>query len=309
MRTYNFVFGTPVTLDGSVVDINNKIDKSQNNAYQIKDSLQIEFNVKKDNSKQPNKAYVTVYNLSDFIVDYLKSNIDKSLAGLLEAGYDGVNYQLFCGSIEHIEDKWDEKNVTRTTKFIFGDAVQNITKTNANRSYRAGTAVSKVITDLVSDLQLPLGRIVNISGTLSSAESFSGNAADNIKKICDRYSANFSVQDGAVYIDQQGKRAEESVLFISENTGLIGVPELKQPYMSKIAKQKANANKEDDGIRIKTMLYGPVIPGSTVYLESKNYTGFYKVVAINHQGSWEGGDWYSELSAVVTTGTLVNRGQ
>lgn len=309
MRSYNFVIGTPVALDGSVVNIQNKIDKSENNAYQIKDSLQIEFQVSKDNSDKPNKAYVTVYNLPDLIVDYLESNLDKSLSGLLEAGYDGVNYQLFCGTIEMIEDKWDEKNITRTTKFIFGDAVQNLTKTNANRSYRAGTSVSKVITDLVSDLQLPLGRVVNVTGTLSSAESFSGNAAQNLKRLCERYNCNFSVQDGAVYIDTKGKRYEEQVLLVSEDTGMIGSPSPKQPSMSKIAKAAADANKEDMGLQVKTMLYGPVIPSSTIYLKSRKYEGFYKVTRVEHNGSFEGGDWNSVLDVVLTTGTLVNGGQ
>lgn len=305
MRTYNFVFGTPITLDGSVVDINNKIDKSQNNAYQVSNTLHIEGSIIKDNSKEPNKAYITVINLPDLIVDYLESNLDKSLSGLFEAGYNGVNYQLFCGTIEMMEDKWDDKCITRTTKFIFGDSVQNITKTNANRSYRAGTAISKVITDLVSDLQLPLGRIVNISGTLSSAESFSGNTANNLKRICERNNCNFSVQDGAVYIDSQGSRYEEQILLLSEDTGLIGSPTPKQPSMSKIAKAAGDAKKEDMGLIVKTMLYGPVIPGSTIYLKSKKYEGFYKVVKVEHNFGYEGGNWQTTLDLVLTTGTLV----
>ena len=305
MRTYNFVIGTPVTLDGNVVNIQQKIDKSTNNAYQVKDSLQIEFEIIKDNTDKANKAYVTVYNLSDPIINYLKTNLDQSLAGLIEAGYDGVNYQLFCGSIEYMEDRWDDKLITRSTKFIFGDATQNLNKTKANRAYRVGTPVSKVISDLVQDLQLPLGRVVNVQGTLTASESFSGNVASNLKRICTRYGANFSVTDGAVYIDVQGKRFEEQVLLISEDTGMIGSPSPKQPSMSKVAKAAQDANKEDIGLEVKTMLYGPVIPTSTVYLKSKDYEGFYKCTKIVHNGSYEGGDWCSILTLVETTGTLV----
>lgn len=308
MRSYNFVIGTPVKLDGNTVNIQQKIDKSENNAYQIKDSLQIEFQVTKDNSEKPNKAYVTVYNLSDSIVNYLKSNLDQSLAGLLEAGYDGVNYQLFCGSIEYLEDVWDDKCITRKTKFIFGDATQNLTKTKSSRSYRAGTPISKVINDLSSDLKLPIGRIVNVSGSLPSSESFSGNAAQNLKNICSRYNLNFHIQDGAIYIDSQGKRFEEQVLLISEDTGMIGSPTPKQPYMSKVAKAAQDATKEDVGLQVKTMMYGPIIPSSTVYLKSREYEGFYKVVKLEHNGSYEGGDWSTTLDLVETVGTLVNGG-
>ena len=91
MRTYNFIIGKPVRFTGNTINIQESVDKSENNAYQIKDSLQIEFEVVKDNTDKPNKAYVTVYNLPDTIVQYLKDNLDNSLGGILEAGQDGNN--------------------------------------------------------------------------------------------------------------------------------------------------------------------------------------------------------------------------
>ena len=55
MRTYNFIIGKPVRFTGSTINIQESVDKSENNAYQIKDSLQIEFEVVKDNTDKPNK--------------------------------------------------------------------------------------------------------------------------------------------------------------------------------------------------------------------------------------------------------------
>lgn len=305
MRTYRFVFGTPVALDGTVVNIQQKVDTSKDNAYQIENGLQIEFQVVKDNTEKSNKSYVTIYNLPDFIVDYLKINIDKSLSGLLEAGYDGTNYQLFCGTIEYFEDSWDDKVITRTTKFIFGDASQNLSKCNAARSYRAGTPIITVIKDLAADLQLPIGRIVGISGTLDASVSFSGNTAQNLTNICTRYGANFSVQDGAVYVTKTGKRFEQNILYISPDTGLVGTPSPKQPTKNKKSKEKNDASQEDVGLEVKIRLYGPIIPESTIYLDSLYYKGFYKVVRLEHNGTYEGGDWITKLTVVETTGTLV----
>lgn len=303
MRTYNFIIGKPVRFTGNTINIQESVDKSENNAYQVKDSLQIEFEVVKDNTDKPNKAYVTVYNLPDTIVQYLKDNLDNSLGGILEAGQDGVNVQVFAGSVEYVEDSWDRH--TRKTKFIFGDAKQNLAYAQTNRSYRAGTSANKIISDLVSDMKLPVGRIANVYGSIQSARAFSGKCSDSLSKFCKEFGANFSVQDGASYVTVTGRRFEQFVYEISEETGMIGSPSPKQPYMSKVAKAAQDATKEDVGVEVKTQLIGAIIPESTIYLKSREYQGFYKVVKVTHNGSYEGGDWMSTLQLVETTGTLV----
>ena len=45
-----------------------------------------------------------------------------------------------------------------------------------------------------------------------------------------------------------------------------------------------------------TVLNGAIIPESTIYLKSRKYTGFYKVITVHHKGQVEGGgDWVTEL--------------
>ena len=66
-----------------------------------------------------------------------------------------------------------------------------------------------------------------------------------------------------------------------------------------------DATKEDVGIEVKTQLLGAIIPESTIYLKSRYYNGFYKVIKVTHSGSYEGGEWMSTLQLVETTGTLV----
>ena len=186
MRTYIFIIGKPVRFTGNTINIQESIDKSENNAYQIKDSLQIEFEVVKDNTDKPNKAYVTVYNLPDTIVQYLKDNLDNSLGGILEAGQDGNNVQVFAGAVEYMGDSWDRH--TRKTKFIFGDAKQNLAYAKTNRSYRAGTSANKIISDLVSDMKLPIrnkknahkgsfGHLNVVAGCKKGAGIIAANAA------------------------------------------------------------------------------------------------------------------------------------
>jgi hypothetical protein len=303
MRTYSFIIGKSVSFVGETVNIQDSVDRSDANAYKVENSLQIEYKVIKDSSEKANKAYVTVYNLSDEILGYLKSNQDKSIAAILTAGYDGENTQLFAGTIEFIEDVWDRH--TRKTKFIFGDGKENIANAQTARSYRAGTPVSKVVQDLVSDMKLPIGRVANVEGSLGSSKAFVGNCANTLSKLCKEYGANFSVQDGASYVTVTGKRFESYVYEISEETGMIGSPTPKQPKPVKKTKKKQDPNKEDVGLTVKTQLLGGVLPQSTIYLKSRDYTGFYKVLRLEHNGSYEGGEWTTSMDLVETNGTLV----
>lgn len=302
MRTYSFIIGKSVSFVGETVNIQDSVDRSDANAYKVENSLQIEYKVIKDSSEKANKAYVTVYNLSDEILGYLKSNQDKSIAAILTAGYDGENTQLFAGTIEFIEDIWDRH--TRKTKFIFGDGKENIANAQTARSYRAGTPVSKVVQDLVSDMKLPIGRVANVEGSLGSSKAFVGNCANTLSKLCKEYGANFSVQDGASYVTVTGKRFESYVYEISEETGMIGSPTPKQPKPVKKNKKKQDPNKEDTGLTVKTQLLGGVLPQSTIYLKSRDYTGFYKVLRLEHNGSYEGGEWTTSMDLVETNGTL-----
>lgn len=303
MRTYNFIIGKPVRFVGETINIQESVDKSENNAYQIKDSLNIEFQVIKDNTSKANKAYVVVYNLPSTIIQYLRDNLDNSLGGIIEAGQDGNNVQIFAGAIEFMEDSWDKH--TRKTKFIFGDATQNLAQAKTARSYKTGTSANKIIADLVSDMKLPIGRIANVDGSINSSRSFSGKCSDNLTKICNEFGANFSVQDGASYVTITGKRFEQFVYEVSEQTGMVGSPTTKQPRMSKAAKKAADPTKEDTGLKVKTQLLGAIIPESTIYLKSRDYTGFYKVTRVEHNGTYEGDEWVSTLDLVETTGTLV----
>lgn len=305
MRTYNFIIGKPVNFVGETINIQDNVDKSENNAYQIKNSLNIEFQIIKDSTPKSNKAYVSVYNLSDEILGYLKSNQDQAIAAILEAGQDGENIQLFAGTIEFIEDNWDRH--TRKTKFIFGDASENIAKAQTSRSYRAGTSVNKIVSDLVSDMKLPTGRIANIQGNIGSSRVFTGNCSSALSKLCNEFGANFSVQDGASYVTVVGKRFESFVYEISEETGMIGSPTAKQPKPVKKSKKKQDPDKEDAGLQVKCQLLGGIIPQSTIYLKSRDYTGFYKVLRLEHNGSYEGGDWSTSMDLVETNGTLAEQ--
>lgn len=213
-RTYTLVIGRPVYLTDKPVNIDKYANTNKGDAYQIKD-LHIEFNVKKDNSKEPNKGYLTIYNLSDEVVNYLDANQRESLAVLLHAGYNGDEKLIFSGTVEYVEDTFPEE--TRQTKLILGDGTLNLTTAQTSRSYRKGTPLNTVLNDLITDLKLPKGRVIDFgSQTTQHAMAFTGSASQNLGNLAKNTASTFSVQDGAVYWTREGSRFSNVMFEISE---------------------------------------------------------------------------------------------
>lgn len=317
-RTYRLIIGKPVYIGNKPTNISKYTNTGDNNNAYVVTDANIEFEVKKDNSKEPNKGYVTVFNLSDETVGYLDSNQRESLAVVLEAGYDDQNQQLFSGTVEFVQDNW--KGNTRETKLILGDATNNILTTKSARSYRKGTPLNTVLNDLISDLKLPKGKIVSFGNqTLQYSMAFSGNTANNLQKLAENTGSTFSVQDGAVYWTTQGKRFNKVVFEISAESGMHDSPTPKNPEAAKRRLEKKKKKKaaigekgktrgeikEDAGLTVTTTLNGAILPESTVFLKSHKYTGFYKVVYLTHKGALEGGDWITELGLSETRGGIV----
>lgn len=320
-RTFRLTIGKPVYIGEKPTNISDYTNQDSKNAYVISNdtgAANIEFEVKKDNSKDPNKGYVTIYNLSDETVSYLDANQRESIAIVLEAGFDGENQTIFSGTVEFVQDKWDGN--TRQTKMILGDATTNIMTAKTARSYKKGTSMDVVLNDLISDLKLPVGKVVRFGNqTLQQSMAFTGNAANNLERLAKNTGSTFSVQDGAVYWTTQGKRFRNAVFEISSESGMHDSPTPQNPEpakrrLEKKAKSKRKAKdkgptrsqlKEDAGLVVTTELNGAIIPESTVYVKSVKYTGFYKVVYLTHKGQLEGGDWVTELGLAETRGGIV----
>lgn len=320
-RTYTLVIGRPVIIGEKPVNIEKFANTSKGDAYEIKD-LHIDFNIKKDNSKEPNKGYVTVFNLSDEVVNYLSVNQRESLAVMLHAGYNGDEKLIFSGTVEYVEDNFPQE--TRETKFILGDGTLNLTTATTARSYRKGTSLNSVLNDLIADLKLPKGRVIDFGNqTLQTSMAFTGTASQNLANLAKNTGSTFSVQDGAVYWTREGSRFNNVMFEISEDGGMVGTPTPKQPSSSKklikakakekagekpkapSKKQKEHDIKEDVGMTVSTLLNGAILPESTVYLNTRYHKGFYKVAELTHRGGYETGEWVTELGLVETRGELI----
>ena len=171
-------------------------------------------------------------------------------------------------------------------------------------------------------MNLPKGRIVGFGDqTLQYSMAFSGNTSENLRKFARLTNSTFSIQDGALYWTKVGKRFKDYVFEISSETGMHGSPTPKNPEPAKKRKAKAAAKggstskkkkknpKEDVGLTVKTCLNGAILPESTIYLKSRQYVGFYKVITVHHRGTIEGGDFVTELGLGEAVAGVVDKSE
>ena len=321
MRQYELIIGVPIVLSGTI-NMDDYLKDNEENAYRVTD-LNIDFEIRKDNTHQPNKGYITLYNLPDGFVEYINQNAGKPLAILLRAGYTdtGMN-TLFSGEVSFFEDNWDGDLITRKTKLTLGDGELALKTATTARSYRTNTKLNTILDDLISDLALPKGQIIRYSDNdvLPFSKSFTGTASENLRNLANSTGRTFSVQDSSIYFTVRGKALPQNIFILNESSGLIGIPtprtmSAKQEYILQQKKDKTKKeelkkkyqNKEDVGLTVSCLLNGAVLPETTVYLDSIYLKGFYKAVEVIHTGSYEGdgdGSWTTEMKLAEVQGKL-----
>lgn len=270
-------------------------EKEGVNGYLISD-LHIEFNVTKTKSGlSANTAFVTIYNMSDTMVNYLENKSGKKVVVLLKTGYQGSELKnVFIGNLERFEDVFDKQ--TRKTKLFITDGGANLQETTTSRYYPKGTSLDSIIGDLVSDTLLPKsgGNVYKTNITTAKPWYFSGNVVRELLKVGNYYQYSFSVQDGACYWTPAGKAADVMATVVSPDTGLIGQVTALDSTQG-ISQNSLSDN--NPGVRFKVLMDGNLIPESVVVLDTSTKSGSYKITKVTHKGSYEGSIWYSEVEA------------
>lgn len=311
LHKYRLRFGTPFNISKTLndnssftapIDIDKNIQKSKdkNNAYELT-THQISFTISKDNTKNPNKSDIVIFNLSDDTVNYINNNINNTLSIVLEAGYESTDIKtILKGTVSKIIDKW--RGDTRETTLRCSDGAVNVGEAVTSRSYPAGTPIKNIVKDLSSDLGTTTGKIeIDTELThFNSPVGFMGSTSSQLAKLTDSINHNYSIQDGAIYITPRTKRLPQTCAYISPETGLKGEPE---PLSQGEKKNKKNKT-PTDGISITCQLDGSILPETSIYLKSRNYDGAFKVTKVTHTGNFEGDDWTTKLEAIHVDGVI-----
>lgn len=243
--------------------------------------LRLRFKIIKTSDSKPNKSNVQVYNLTKETRTLAEK---KGQVFILSAGYETTEEVLFSGDVARIITELDGPDYVTT--FEAGDGEKAFQTARLEKSFQEGVDIKDVFNDLITSLGKTIKDISSVkSSKIVNGISLSGLSRTHMDELTNRYGLEWSIQDGGVQILESKKATKESAIFLSVDSGLIGVPK----------------KKEDGSIDLVSLLQPQIRPGRIISLESKFITGQFVCRKVTHTGDTHGQDWYSQIEAIAKT--------
>ena len=244
----------------------------------------IAFEIKKDDESDPNKAKISIYNLSADSRSYLE-NTDEQMR--LEAGYQGDIGIIFWGDIADKGVKHERKGGDIITTLQCGDGLTELQSAHIECSFKEGSTCQQIVDEALAKIGL---HIAVKSGDLSkqyvNGKSFSGTVKKLLDQITKYCGLTWNTQNNSVQIYPSDGSATQYAVLLNAGTGLIGMP-----------------SKTENGIMARSLLNYRLNPGGRFKLETKDGmktgSGEYKIVSVKHVGDTQEGDYYTEVEGEI----------
>lgn len=273
-----------------------EVDNKSGKGLQIS-GLQIEFSVQKssDSKKNPSRATVKIYNLSTQNQSYFEKPFVEVV---LSVGYIGVGMNvLFAGQATIVGTS--KQGADTITEVELDTLYSNLNHKRISRTTPAGVTVKSVIETTIGSME----GVTNIvfSGD-NTAKSFidgyplTGSPREILNALSEAFDLEWNIDNGTLYVMDVGSSytADKTKAYVlSESSGLIERPYYDNVESRRSKKDAASAKRK--GVKLKILLNPMIIPGSMVKIEYAEFTGFYKVERIRHDGSFFGDNWTTEL--------------
>ena len=251
-----------------------------------KPTLRVFFKIEKSLAKAPNQAEVTIYNLSD---DSRSAIQEKGAFCIVEAGYVGNVSQLFTGDLTFASTK--KVGVDWISTFQSGDGSKQYRSSRINESFPKGTSLAQIMKRASTVLGVDLGNAVekfNEGNFRKGFEAVSrgmvlqGRTSDEIEKLLKSAGFKWSIQDGALQVLRDDETTEDEAIVLSSGAGLVESPEVGEKGI----------------VTATSLLQGRIRPGRSVNIESRELSGFFKVLSVTHTGdTWDAKNWITQLEA------------
>jgi hypothetical protein len=256
------------------------------------EDLRVSFKFTKALTKDPNTCEIKIYNLSAETRANLPGTGTKVL---LRGGYESTEELLFVGDARVIESK--REGADWVTTFRCGDGERAVQFARVSTSFASGTKISDAIRTIGKATKMDTGNLESLASGLSPSLQYTqglavhGSAIKELEKALKVAGYELSIQEGALLALKPGESTTEEVIELSEDSGLIGSPEVAG------GEKKAGKNKAASKpvLKAKSLLHGQLRCGRRVSLKSRQYNGLYRIVKVDGSGDTFGGDWYSDL--------------
>lgn len=243
--------------------------------------LRTRFRVVKTTKREPNKCTVSVWNVNDSSIARAQ---EKGAVLRLLAGY-GVPQTIFLGDVDLVEVGYEGPD--RIIRIEAQDGARRFRRATLDRSYAADTPLDEIFNDLFDALGLPRGNVQIPSQRLASSFTAAGFTRDILDRLSASYGLEWFLLDGALEIFPAETAASVGPL-ISADTGMVGSPE------------RWTDEKDQDGVQVRSLMQPQMQPGSRFELRSRQFTGIYRAIEVEHTGDTHGNDWYTAIRATLT---------
>lgn len=242
-------------------------------------ALHINFSIEKSESETPNTGSVTIWNLTKAQLAILGQ---KDCEIELMAGYGNKLAKIITGNVTYISTYSDGGDTA--TDIEFSENRVALRDTYITLSY-SGRISSRVILDSIAN---SIGVAVAVSKSavfpyVSNGFAFVGAAQTALNKLCGICGLKWSIQNGVLQIFAYNEAISTKAYLISEDTGLINVPQ-------KIS-FAASDGSELHGWEITYLMNGAIGINDCVAVESDTLSGVFRVMKILFSGDNLSGDW------------------
>ena len=250
------------------------------------EDLRVVFKIEKSLKKEPQKAEIAIYNLSDAHRGQLTG---KGLRVVLEAGYADSMTIIYAGHSRTINHP--KEPVDFITKIECGTNERQLQFGHVNESFKPGSLVGNIVKTVAGKLVGDLGnteqQMADLPDTFASGYVAFGNPADELTRLLSPRGLSWSIQDGRMEILGYDETLADETVDLGPDTGLIGTPELGAP----LTKGKPSP------LKFKSLLQGRIRCGGRVNLRSANRSGIFKAIAVTHVGDTFGGEWETQIES------------
>lgn len=248
--------------------------------------LRVSFVVTKTIGSKPNTLTGTIYNLSEAS----RALVQRDAVITLDAGYGGELRRLFQGDITWAPST--RRGVDWMTDLTAGDGHRAHNHARVNRSYGKGVQVRQLIKEAAKSMGLKVPKSIDDAKELiaeyQGGYAMNGRASSEMDKILRGRGFDWSVQDGTLQVLKTDALRADEAYVISQATGMIDVPDFGAP----------SARGKKPTLKVKTLLYPAILPGSRVQLETRSIRGLFKATKIVHTVDTGGPVWQTEIEAV-----------
>lgn len=289
-------------------------------------NLAIEFRVLRTIKPEPNKASVTIYNLSDeHRAQLLKRNRPgQSAANLvgvpvrIEAGYQDNTSIIFQGDLRSVSSQLDD--VQWKTTVSGDDGGRSWREASISQTFTAGTPYSTVLDQVARALGVGLGNVTSseagatvsgIGSSLPHTMTFSGSAVKALERVVKSLGLTWSIQNGVLQILPKGTPLKVQAFRITPTSGLVGSPEsaidatlsLGNPQQFAPGAKQKTAHppkpKSPGILRLRTLLIPTMRPGAPIILESAAFNGNYFLTEVEYVGQSWSQSWHCNCVARI----------